>query len=340
MTSVVSVSDKKNKRGEGGATTPPSEGVRLVLPDTSEPVPKELGEARGICFTVYKYEEVIDELREEMKKASYGVFGYETCPDTGRPHLQCYIHYKNQRSLMALSKKFGKCHVEKARGTPRQASDYCKYDDYPKNTIENKYEEFGELPQQGKRKDWDEVMKNIKDGMSVDDIVSGDPHLIPFQRAIREVKQSSMKPINRNVTVIVLYGKGGTGKTRWAHDNYPELYKKPCGEWWNGYEGQKVVLLDDFYGWVKYHDLLTLLDRYAVNLPYKGGYIWAQYDTVIITSNKHPKYWYKNEWGWPLRRRLNKIIHVRSIDGETSYEEEAFPADEEAWLQEETGDGA
>lgn len=309
-------------------------GDRLVaMPSitmaTSEPT-KELGKARGICFTVFNYESLLEDLRATAKDAEYCVLGYEVCPDTKRKHIQGYIHYKNQRSLKAFSKSLKNCHVEVARGSPKQASEYCKKD---KN-----FEEYGVLPVQGHRTDWTVALKTLEEGGSVIDCIRDQPHLMPCQRALRETKMMLLEPKNRDVEVIVLYGKGGVGKTRWAYDHYPDLYKKPSNEWWDGYTGQKTVLLDDFYGWIKYHDLLTVLDRYAINLPYKGGHVWAQYDRVIITSNDHPKKWYLNKWTWPLRRRLKRIICVRSIDGETDFEEEDFPANEEAWRSKETSD--
>lgn len=296
---------------------------------------KELGRGRGCAWTLYEYDGYLQSLKQYAEKeCSYAVWGYEVCPKTNRPHLQGYVHWSGPRSLGAFSSKFGNCHVEKPIGTPKQNREYC-LKIRPGDKPNERFEEYGVLPVQGHRTDWDSAVQQLKNGVDVTDIIEQQPQLLPCQRALREFKNLLLKPVERDVEVIVLYGAGGVGKTRWARDNYPGLYKKPASEWWDGYTGQKAVLLDDFYGWIKYHDILTILDRYAVNLPFKGGYVWAQYDTVIITSNLHPRYWYKNQWNWPLRRRLKKIIKVSSIDGEMSYEEEDFPATEKAWRIEE-----
>lgn len=306
-----------------GGTQKRNGAMASITMATSVPGPKELGKHRGCTWTLYKYEQYLEKLREWAKEATYAVWGNEICPDTGRPHLQGYIHWSSPRSLGKFSREFGDCHVEIPRGTPKQNREYCIKD--------GKFEEFGQLPIQGHRTDWEKAVNDIKNGAEITDVIEEQPQLIVAQRALREFKAQLLKPKHREINVIVLWGKGGTGKSRWAFDNYPDLYKKSVGDWWDGYSGQKAILLDDFYGWIKYHDLLHVLDRYPLHVPYKGGFVWAQWDTVIITSNQHPRCWYQNKWGWPLRRRLNKIIELKVIDGEAIHEEEEYPASEEAW---------
>lgn len=298
--------DKKgqNAAGGSGATAPPASVAMASITMATSDAP--LGESRGVCWTLFNYEQHVDQLREYAKSCRYMVFGYEVCPDTGRKHLQGYHYTERQRSLRAFSKKFGNCHVAAQRGTAKQASDYCKED--------GKFEEFGELPQQGKRADWDKALEDLKT-KDVIDVLEDQPHLIPCQRQLREIKNMFLKPKHRDVEVIVIYGDAGTGKTRYAYDTYTDIYAKPPGQWWDGYSGQKVVLMDDFYGWVQYHDLLHILDRYPYNAPYKGGYVWAQWDTVIITSNKKPSEWYGQGMTPALRRRLKKVFKYKSIDG-------------------------
>jgi len=42
--------------------------------------------------------------------------------------------------------------------------------------------------------------------------------------------------------------------------------------WFDCYENQEVLLLDDFYGNIRYSYMLNLLDRYTIRLPVKGSY--------------------------------------------------------------------
>ena len=111
--------------------------------------------------------------------------------------------------------------------------------------------------------------------------------------------------------VKVFIGKPGTGKTRKVYELDPSVYLVPEPVngilWFDGYETQEAILFDDFYGWVKYHTMLNLLDGYPMQLPIKGSYVYRNWTRVYITSNKHPREWYdRPEWN-ALHRRISEI---------------------------------
>lgn len=94
----------------------------------------------------------------------------------------------------------------------------------------------------------------------------------------------------------------------------PNAYWKPYGEWWDGYDGHEDVIIDDFYGWLKWSFLLNLLDRYPLMLPNKGGYCECKIKRIIITSNKSPEEWYPSkEDKTPLLRRIDETTHFNSF---------------------------
>ena len=129
----------------------------------------------------------------------------------------------------------------------------------------------------------------------------------------RKHKDKAFTPM----TVEVYWGAPGTGKTRKAHEDDPDLYMLPSGSsgtvWWDGYDpvAHKTILIDDFYGGaIKYGLLLKLLDGYRFNLPVKGGYVWKSYTRVILTSNKSIDEWYPSEVDISaLKRRITKCTH-------------------------------
>lgn len=260
--------------------------------------------ARSVCFTYHDYDQDgADQrfMRYAQEQAKYMVLGYEVCPTTNKPHLQGYVAWENSRSLNKFQKDIGlkRFHYEITRGTPLQASDYCKKD--------GKFWEFGTLPQQGERTDWQKAVNDLNNGSDIETIVTEQPQLLPSIRALERYKNLTQKSTHRDVKVILLVGSPGTGKTRWAWENYPDLYSKPEGHWWDGYTSQETILLDDYYGDIPYSQFLKILDRYPLSVPIKGGFLYAQWNTVIITSNRHPDHWYIQGYTDALKRRVSKL---------------------------------
>jgi len=60
-------------------------------------------------------------------------------------------------------------------------------------------------------------------------------------------------------------------------------------KWFDGYEGQRTVILDDFRkNNMSFSLLLRLLDRYCITVPVKGGYTCWNPLTIIITCTNAP----------------------------------------------------
>ena len=85
----------------------------------------------------------------------YHVFGKET-GDSGTFHLQGYIQFSDRKRLSTLRSIFSRGHFEVSRGSPKQASDYCKK--------EGDFKEYGSLPPQaqGKRTDWERLREYVE----------------------------------------------------------------------------------------------------------------------------------------------------------------------------------
>lgn len=93
-----------------------------------------------------------------MKGVKYYVIGKE-CGEQGTPHLQGYFEFTGGKRLSTIKKLLPRIHIEKRKGTPKQASDYCKK--------EGNYVEFGELSKQGERNDLNEIKDSIINGKTV-----------------------------------------------------------------------------------------------------------------------------------------------------------------------------
>lgn len=85
----------------------------------------------------------------------YGIIANEV-GEGGTPHNQGYLVFKTNKRLNAVRRLLPGCHLETARGTNKQASDYCKK--------EGDFVEFGQIPpEQGKRSDWERLKEWISD---------------------------------------------------------------------------------------------------------------------------------------------------------------------------------
>lgn len=275
---------------------------------TSVPgVPDKLGKARSCCFTLNNYNDTHKSiLRGFANDCRYLVLGYEIAPTTGTPHIQGYISWENPRSLDKFKLLVSpSLHLERTRGTPAQAANYCKED--------GNFEEFGKLPAQGERTDWCVALEQINSGSTIGEVVENQPQLLPCVKAIDfYMKNQNVKILNRlhrSVNVIILYGDAGSGKSKWAYENYPDLFPKSNTKWWDGYLGEKTILLEEYeQPYFTYTEFLKVLDRYPYQCEIKGGFVWAQYDTVIITANKPPEEWYQRGITPALARRINKMF--------------------------------
>lgn len=106
-------------------------------------------------FTLHDYTEAIEiklkQLAECDNKFKYLVYGREVSPDTGRPHLQGYLELFTKLRLKQVKDLIGDAstspRLDRRRGTPLEASDYCKKSD-------PNFYEYGSIEtQQGKRND-------------------------------------------------------------------------------------------------------------------------------------------------------------------------------------------
>lgn len=238
--------------------------------------------------------------------------GKEICPETKTPHLQGFVRFSNAKSMSAVSKieGFKRAHLDRQRGTFKENLKYCSKG--------GRYFSAGEeQPSRGKRVDLEKLVELSKTSLPWHEIVEIEPAYMRLDRCFKTLKESYLQASRakfRPVDVHVLYGATGTGKTRFVMELNRTVYKHDCNskgsEWFDGYNDQEVLLLDDFYGGIKHSLLLNLLDGYQLRLPVKSSHTYSNWKTVYITSNEHPKTWYRmggDEIDPPLRRRITTI---------------------------------
>jgi len=112
--------------------------------------------------------------------------------------------------------------------------------------------------------------------------------------------------------VVWVVGPTGCGKSAGARYQYPNIFNvmvpRPGGQlWFDGYEGENEILLDDFDGSIDFRLLLRMTDIYAMRVEIKGGRVERNWHVVIITSNKMPGTCYEKEDISPLLRRIKLV---------------------------------
>jgi len=68
--------------------------------------------------------------------------------------------------------------------------------------------------------------------------------------------------------------------------------KNPNTKWWDGYKGERNVIIDEFRGRIDPSYLLTWTDRYPVSVEIKGGTVALQAERFWICSNLQIREWY------------------------------------------------
>ena len=83
-----------------------------------------MAKRRAWCFTLNNYTEGEVESLKSLP-SSYMLFGYETCPTTGTPHLQGYVYFKHARTFQGVQKDIPRAHLEMAEGDVNVNFAYC-----------------------------------------------------------------------------------------------------------------------------------------------------------------------------------------------------------------------
>lgn len=256
--------------------------------------------AKRWCLTVNNYGDAdLCQFTNIEKLAAYYIVGKEIAL-SGTRHLQCFICFKSPKKLPALKKFWPTGHFEVSVGTPKQASDYCKKDD--------EYVEFGELPI-GKTGSADGGKATQAKWRSIADLAIEskmeqimDEYPRECVTSYSKLKQigfdfRKQKPDLSEPCGEWLCGKAGVGKSYTARKENPGLYTKMMNKWWDGYNDEDVVLLEDMdpsYEQSMQYFLKIWADQYAFRIEVKNHSAMIRPKKIIVTSQYHIKEIFKD----------------------------------------------
>lgn len=268
------------------------------------------------------------------KGVTYLYFSLEKGLESNRLHLQMYLEYHKKTTIPTIAHELkntwlDNAHYEIARGSLEANWAYCgKLDE---THVEGPFE-FGtpRIKNQGARNDLRPMIDDIRyENLSSNQIARKYPEVfMKYHKGVEKLcdaaseEQSmlwSVKERKKDLKVIVIWGAPGVGKTRRVYESHPieEIYslRRPNGNslWFDGYHMQKVLLIDEFKGWIKFQQFLKLIDIYPIQVDKKGSTAWNNWRIVYICSNKDPNDWYPGISRYERQAMFRRFTVVEEI---------------------------
>lgn len=231
------------------------------------------------------------------------------------------MYFRNAKTQSATRRLLPGCHIISALGTPAQNHRYCsktREEDEIPNAVFHSRGDLPGVPADGgpvEANRWEAAWTCAK---------SGSMEEIPADIRIR--CYSTLRRIERDFMPAVvslegpcglwIWGVAGCGKTLSVTRAYPDAYPKPRNVWWDGYQREPIVILDD----VDKYDLKLggYLKHWADAYPFigevKGGSMKIRPTKIVVTSQyKIEDIWQDAETQAALLRRF---IVVEKIQGQ------------------------
>lgn len=267
------------------------------------------GRSRGWCWTINN--PTFDDLLsvEELKNhVNYYVYGNERGTDRETPHWQGFLYCDTKLSFSRVKQLLPRAHVEPQRGSTNQAIEYCKK--------EGDWTEWGSPPDHGggrtQRDKWRRLIELSKLGEWERIELEFPGEWIRYGGRLRSLRVRTTTPIDGDLEHEWWYGPTGTGKSRQLWTQYPEHYAKEINKWWDGYQDQDVVAIEE---WAPCFEMLASklkiwADRYPFNAEVKGGTLLRiRPKKLIVLSNYKIEECFPNPADHlPLKRRF-KVVH-------------------------------
>lgn len=271
-----------------------------------------------------KLAEMFDDQEANMK---FLVFQLERT-STGRTHVQGFVRFKSPHRFPWVKRLLGnEVHLENARGTDQENIDYCTKED---SRVAVGLQ-LGECSAPGARSDLAHAAAAVVSGTPIGELALENPAMyVRYHRGLRELRRV-LRPAAassfRTLEVKVFWGVPGYGKTRMAFEasgGYDQAYvleykggNRPL--YFDGYDRENCLIIDDFYSWIPYAMLLRILDGHPYKVDQRGSWEWACWTKVFLTSNTNPDTWYPTiSDKSALKRRISQVVHFEELRNEVT----------------------
>ena len=226
---------------------------------------------------------------------------------TNTPHWQIYVEYEKRVRFGVVKKRWGnKVHIEPRRGTQEQARDYVGKPETRVEGIGNGPFEWGtfKADNRGERTDIIEAIETLEETKSIKEVaIKHGPSFVKFNRGFERLQtvRELYEKRSWRTELYVHWGVPNAGKTYEAMTYKPEstyMLSAPNSltgaVWWQGYEGQEVVVIDEFdkNSFIPIGELLTLIDCYPKIVQNKNGSTQFLAKRIYICSNQGMHMWW------------------------------------------------
>lgn len=301
--------------------------------------------ARSLFLTVNfadKTDEYIDNTKSRLEDLLNGdrvrsaIACREHWSGGGTPHFHLYIQFTTQVTLTpAFKERYGldRCNIQPCKGSPAQAWGYVAKTGknaageprVPHNPDwdEEVWYTKGDCPAQGKRTELDAIAEDLHAGADITEIArSHTAQHIKFASGIAKTYAALQSPraLDSVPPCLTLIGPTGTGKSQrvnnYLHSNSitPYVHTAEFGNFWEGYQSQTTVFLEEFRGQITRSSLLRLIDKYEFRLNVKGTSAQCQAEEIFICSPSLPSSWYD----WKDNEDLPQQLYRRLISNPES----------------------
>lgn len=242
-----------------------------------------MASARNFLVTKNNPECIPAEYLENMYKATKATYlcGQVEKGKEGTVHLQFFLNFKSKARPSAITKVDKHLHIEVVK-VNNGADDYCLKEE---TRIDGPWE-FGVKPvKRSSKKDWERVFTLAKQGNF--DEIPADIKVQHYGNLQRIRKDNLVFKDSEDVRGVWIWGKAGVGKSRKAREDFPNFYPKLCNKWFDGYQGEEHVIMDDLdpeRAKMLAQNIKLWTDRYGVVLETKGGALADNYKAFVVTS--------------------------------------------------------
>ena len=275
---------------------------------TSTAIVSKNFKSRGWFFTInnpisknFTHEKIKEIIENDCASNLYWCMGDEVGLEGSTPHTHIYIIFRNPVSFSSVQNKFKGAHIDAVKGQPSQVRDYIlkggKWEHHKKaeTKIAGTFEENGNCPnyKQGERTDLKFLYDQIGSGVSTHDIINENPKFMLRMTEIERVRQMLLadkyKNDFRQLDVTYIWGDSGTGKTRGVMEKYgyENVFRitNYDSHPFDNYQGQDILVLEEFRSSFRLQDMLNYLDGYPLHLPCRYADKVACYTKVYIITN-------------------------------------------------------